>query len=149
MPPLTCARIVVGTTLSWSASLRIVNPSGPAESHSLTAASTIFARVIPALWPALRFVGFLKISATPPPMTKAARPAPARAIAHWIIQLSTPVFRAPIHAARVSIGAKPLGCGLGQVLSGRAPFLADVAACRGIVMSDEFWLSIARGAHGR
>src|SRR5271166_234609 len=44
MPPLTCARIVVGTTLSWSASLRIVNPSGPAESHSLTAASTIFAR---------------------------------------------------------------------------------------------------------
>ena len=85
----------------------------------------------------------------PPPMTKAARPAPARAIAHWIIQLSTPVFRAPIHAARVSIGAKPLGCGLGQVLSGRAPFLADVAACRGIVMSDEFWLSIARGAHGR
>ena len=46
-----------------------------------------------------RFVGFLKISATPPPMTKAARPASARAIAHWIIQLSTPVFRAPIHAA--------------------------------------------------
>src|SRR5271166_3246087 len=44
-------------------------------------------------------------------MTKAARPAPARAIAHWIIQLSTPVFRAPIHAARVSIGAKPRrGC---------------------------------------
>ena len=29
-----------------------------------------------------------------------------------------------------------------------APFLADVAACRGIVMSGEFWLSIARGAHG-
>src|SRR5208337_4388063 len=35
-PQFACARIVVGTTLSWSASLRIVNPSGPAESHSLT-----------------------------------------------------------------------------------------------------------------
>src|SRR5208337_5254439 len=41
-------------------------------------------------------------------MTKAARPAPA----NWITQLSTPVFCAPIHAARISIGAKPLGCGL-------------------------------------
>src|SRR5271166_2963537 len=79
MPPLTCARIVVGTTLSWSASRRIVNPSGPAASHNLTAASTIFARVIPALWPALRLVAFLMtFSATPPPMTKAARLGQAR-----------------------------------------------------------------------